>query len=122
MVRRCTSPVVTGGAHAPQLGLLLGREFWLLAAQPALRPRDRHALPGPHPQQIDLELGEGGEGVEEHLPHRVSGVVELAAEGELDPAVGQRVTDVAGIGQGLDEPPAVDLSEGHYLAGMTTTS
>ena len=65
-------------AHAPQLGVLPGREFWLLAAQPALRPRDRHALPGPHPQQIDLELGEDGEDVEEHLPHRVSGVVRAA--------------------------------------------
>jgi hypothetical protein len=52
---------------------------------------DRPAAGGP---QIDLELGEGSEDVEEHLPHRVSGVVELAAEGGLDPAVGQRVTDV----------------------------
>jgi hypothetical protein len=29
-------------------------------------------------------------------------------------------TDAAS--KGLDEPPAVDLSEGHYLARMTTTS
>ncbi len=28
--------------HAPQFGLLLRREFWLLAAQSALRPRDGH--------------------------------------------------------------------------------
>src|SRR6266567_1545789 len=113
--RRVAALAATGGAHAPQLGLLLGREFWLLTAQPALRPRDRHALPGPHPQQIDLELGEGGEDVEEHLPHRVSGVVELAAEGELDPAVGQRVTDVAGIGHRAREPVELRDDEGAAL-------
>jgi hypothetical protein len=28
----------------------------------------------------------------------------------------------ADTSKGLDEPPVVDLSEGHYLARMTTTS
>ncbi len=43
-------------------------------------PRDGHPLAGSHPDQVDLELGEGGEDVEEQLPHRVVGVVDLTAE------------------------------------------
>ncbi|GAA4994013.1 hypothetical protein GCM10023317_22480 [Actinopolymorpha pittospori] len=43
-------------SYAPQFGLLLGRQLGLLPrAQSALRPRDGHALPSPHSQQVDLD-------------------------------------------------------------------
>jgi hypothetical protein len=73
------------------------RKFRLLATQLALRASDRHTLASTHPQQVDLELSEGSQDVEEHLPHRISGVVYLPAEGKLDPADCERVTDRAGV-------------------------
>jgi len=57
-----------------------------------------HAFPGPHPQQVDLELGEGGEDVEEHLAHRVRGVVDRPVDRQPDPAGDEGVADVAGVG------------------------
>ena len=42
-----------------------------------------HALPRAHRQQVDLEPGEGGQDVEEHLAHGVARVVARAAERQL---------------------------------------
>ncbi len=49
--------------------------------QPALGASDGHALAGAQAQQVDLELGKGGQDVEEHLAHRVGRVVDRATEG-----------------------------------------
>src|SRR5260370_17490576 len=62
------------------------------------------SLAGAHPQQVDLELGEGSQDVEEHLAHGVGRVVDLPAEGELDSAGGQRVADLSGIRYRAGEP------------------
>jgi hypothetical protein len=53
-----------------------GGELGRLAAQFAAGAGDGHAFAGAHPQQVDLELGEGGQDVEEHRAHGVGGVVE----------------------------------------------
>lgn len=47
--------VVTGLVHAPEFGLLLGREFRLPAAQSPLGPGYRHPLPCPHAQQMNFD-------------------------------------------------------------------
>ena len=65
---------------------------------------------GAEPEQVDFEFGEGGQDVEEHLAEGVAGVVDGAAEGELDAAGDQGVADVAGVGDGAGEP--VEL--GHH--------
>jgi hypothetical protein len=58
----------------------------------------RHALASTHTEQVDLEFGEGGQDVEEHLAHGVFGVVNLPAEGELDAAGGEIVADSPSVG------------------------
>lgn len=60
--------VFASGVHAPQLGLLTGRELGLAPAQPALGAGDRHALAGGQAQQVDLELGEGARMLKNILP------------------------------------------------------
>jgi hypothetical protein len=52
------------------------------------------------PEEVDFEFGEGGEDVEDHLAHRVGGVVDLSAEGELDAAAGEVIADRARVGHG----------------------
>ncbi|GAA3740183.1 hypothetical protein HDA32_002666 [Spinactinospora alkalitolerans] len=42
---------------------LLGAELGLPAAQLALGASDGHAFAGAHPQEVDFELGEGGQDV-----------------------------------------------------------
>ena len=59
--------------------------FRLAALEAALRAGDCHAFACPHAEEVDFDFGEGGEDVEEHLAHRVGGVVDLSAEGEFDP-------------------------------------
>ena len=61
-----------------------------------LRAGDGHAFAGAEPEQVDFEFGEGGQNVEEHLAHGVGGVVDGAAEGELDAAGDEGVADVRG--------------------------
>ena len=90
--------ILTGAGHPRQFALLPGGQFRLFTAQLALRAGDGHALAGAHPQQVDLELGEGGQDVEEHLAHRVGRVVDLPAQRQFDAAGGQVVADRAGIG------------------------
>ena len=51
-----SSVVYVGAVHADQLGLLAGREFWLLALEPATGAGYGHALAGAHLQEVGLEL------------------------------------------------------------------
>jgi hypothetical protein len=67
--------------HAAQLGLLLGRQLRSRALEPPICTGDGDSFAGAHAQQVDFEFGEGGQGVEEHLSHRVGRVVDLAAKG-----------------------------------------
>jgi hypothetical protein len=60
-----------------QVRLAGGRQLGRLALQLSLGPRDSHAFAGAHPEQVDLELGEDGQHLEEHLAHRVGGVTAL---------------------------------------------
>ena len=51
-----------------------------------------------HPNEIGLELGKGGQDVEKHLAHRVAGVMDVSAQGELHPLGLQLIGNVPGIG------------------------
>ena len=72
--------------------------------QLALGPGHGHPLTRAHPDQVHLELGERGEVVDEQLPHRVVGVVDLTVERQRHPTLGQDVTDVSSVGNGLSKP------------------
>ena len=56
-----------------QLFLLSVGQLGLLAAQLAPGTRDRNPFAATQPDEIGLELGKGGEDVEEHLADRVLG-------------------------------------------------
>jgi len=83
--------------HPLQLTLLLHRQLWLPPLQLALRPSNSHPLTCTHPDQVNLELGERGQDIEEHLAHRVIRVIYPAAEREHHTASGKGVTDISGI-------------------------
>jgi len=68
--------VSAGVVHPAQFLLLPVGQLRLLAAQLAPCPSDGHALTGAQPDEVCLELGEGGEDVEEHLPHGIDGIID----------------------------------------------
>jgi P2-related tail formation protein len=70
--------------------------------------------PSAHPNQVHLELGERGEGIEEQLPHRVVRVVDLTAERQRHRAHGESVTDVSGTGNGSSK--SAELRHDEYVA------
>jgi hypothetical protein len=63
--------VFASAVQPGEVDLPPGEQLRLHSPQPALGPRDGHALAGTHPQQVDPELGEGGQDDDKHLPHRV---------------------------------------------------
>ena len=93
--------------------MLARGELGLLAPQLAFGAGDGHAFAGAEPEQV--EFGEGSEDVEEHLAEGIGGVVDGAAEGELDAAGDEGVADVAGVGDGAGEP--VELGHDQGVAG-----
>ena len=62
------SPVACMRQSCPLLSV---RQFGLLAAQFPPGAGGGHALAGAHANEIGLELGEGGEDIEEHLAHGI---------------------------------------------------
>src|SRR3954454_24245253 len=60
--------VIAGVVHAAQLLLLSVGQLGLLALELAPGAGDRHAFAPAQPDQVGLELSEGGQDVEEHLP------------------------------------------------------
>src|SRR5258707_13093598 len=58
--------VVAGGVDAAQLGLLLGGELGLAAAQPSGGSRHGYALAGAEPEAVDLECVEASEHAARH--------------------------------------------------------
>ena len=102
--------VLAGLGESEDVDALAGAQLRRLALEPAVGACDRHSFPRAHPQQIDLELGEGRQDVEEHLAHRVGGVIHRPADREPHAAGGQRVADRARVGDRAREP--VEL--GHH--------
>ena len=101
--------------NPPQIvGLSVG-EFGLLAAKLSLRAGDGHPLAGTHADQVALELGERGEDVEEHLPHRVGRVIRGRTQSQLDLARQELVGDFTCIGNRSGEP--VELRHDQRVAG-----
>lgn len=77
--------------HPAQFPLLFIRKLWLLSAQLPLGARDRHSFSCPHPDQITLELREGGEDVKEHLTHWVGRIINARTKCQPHPTRHQRV-------------------------------
>ena len=92
-----TGGVLAGGGHAAKLLLLLLGELGLLAPQLALGPGNGHSFTCAHPDQVGLELGKGGQDFEEYLAHRILGVMNGSAQGELGSLFRQMIGDVPGI-------------------------
>ena len=95
------------GTEVVQLEQMLGLvrlQLRLLTAQPTVGFSDLHPLPGPHPDQVGFELSDHREHIEQQPAHRIGGIVNRAAEAELDVPLGQLVEDVAGIEQRPGEP------------------
>jgi len=75
---------------------------------------DAHALAGAHADEIGLELGEGGEDIEEHLAHGIVRVVERPAEGQSHAVFQKLVGDGASIWNGPGE--AVEFGHDQGIA------
>src|SRR5271157_1845337 len=73
--------VLAGSLHAGQFGLLTGGQLGFLSPEPALGVGDGHAFAGAEPKQVDLEFGECGQDVEEHLAEGIGGVVDGCRRG-----------------------------------------
>ena len=78
--------VGAGVVHPAQFLLLPVGRLGLLAAQLAAGACDCHALTGAEPDEVCLELGEGGEDVEEHLSHGIDGIIDTRSQREPDAA------------------------------------
>ena len=83
--------------HTAEFPLLSVGEFGLLAALFPLGAGYGHALVGAHADEISLELGEGGEDIEEHLSHGIARVVERPPEGQFHASFLKLVGDGARI-------------------------
>ena len=83
--------------------------------KPALGLGDGHALAGAHADEVAFELGDHGQDVEQQLADCVGRVIDGAAEAEFDLAGGEVIGDVAGVGQGPDQP--VELGDDQGVAG-----
>ena len=95
--------------HAAEFPLLTAGQFGLLAAQLPLVAGDSHTLAGAHADEIGLELGEGGEDIEEHLAHGIVRVVERPSEGQFHAAF----LKLAGDGAGIRNGPGEAVEFGH---------
>ena len=77
---------------------------------------DGHALAGANADEIGLELGEGGEDIEEQLAHGIVRVVERAGEGQFHAVFLKLVGDGAGIRNGPGETVEFGHNQGVALA------
>lgn len=84
--------------HATELGLLLGAELGLFAAQLSLGAGRGHAFLGPGPQEVDFEFGEDRQDGEGRFARGIGGVVDLPTERERDAAIDEVVTMVRASG------------------------
>jgi hypothetical protein len=89
--------VLAAGVQRDEVRLLAPGELGLFTAQAAFGLRDFHALARARAYEIGLELGDHREHVEQQPPDRIAGIVDRAAEVELDLAAGEVIDDVAGI-------------------------
>jgi len=96
--------VAAGAVELDEVCFLSRAEFGLLAAQPALRPGDGHALAGSSPSKIGFEFGDHAEGREQQTADRVGRVVHRAPDIQSHPAGRQFVNDVAGVRDRPGEP------------------
>lgn len=74
--------------------------FGFLPRSFPLERGQRHSLTLPHPDQVGLEFGEGGEDVEEQLAHRVGRIMDVCPDLQPYAPRSQIITDRAGITDG----------------------
>jgi len=82
---------------------------------------DGHSLTGAEPDEVCLELGEGGEDIEEHHPNRIDGIVDARSQRELDAAHNESVARADG-GKGLVEPRPGPVRAGQPVIGVDALS
>ena len=102
--------------HAAEFPLLSIGHFGLLAGQFAPVAGDVHALTGAHTDEIGLELGEGGEDIEEPLSHGIARVVEGPAQGQFHATFPKPVGNGARIQDGPGQPVEFRHDQGVALA------
>lgn len=117
-----SSPVVWRPARhsSTRWASCLCLEFGLFAAEPSFGLGDFHALASAKAREVGLEFSDHREDVEQQSTDGVGGVVDGAADVELDAAVGEVFDDVAGLvttngAQPFrrDDPRAVLLHHSH---------
>lgn len=85
--------------HGEEMFFLLLGELGLLSAQLSLGFGDSRPFTGSCPDQVCLELGNHGQDMEQEFPYGVGGVMDGAADAELDFATGEFINDVLCIAQ-----------------------
>ena len=90
--------------HAAEFPLLPVGQFGLLAAQFPPGAGDGHAIAGAPANEISLELGKGGEDIEEHLSHGIARAVERPPKGQIHASFPKLIADGARIWDGLGQP------------------
>src|SRR5438445_9009102 len=89
--RQIADRVLAGLVHPPQLFVLFVRELGALAPQLSLGTGNGHPFAGAQTDEVGLKLGEGRQDVEEHLPHRIGGIIHAGAKRQLHPTGDQGV-------------------------------
>ena len=102
--------VGAGVAELEQVPGLVDGQLRLLPAQASLGLGDLHALPGPHPDQVRLELRDHRQHVEQQPTDWIGRIVHRAAQAEFDVASSELVEDVAGVRQ----RPGQAIKLGHH--------
>lgn len=77
------------------MGFLCIGKLGLLSAQPAFYFGDCHTFPGPGANEVCFKFRDHGQAIEEKPADGISGVMDGAANAELDPAQGELVNKVA---------------------------
>jgi len=95
--------------------VLFVRKLGALAPQLPLGAGHRHAFAGPQTDEVDLELGEGGQDVEAQLPHRIGGIIHTGPQGQLHPTGHQGVGDLPRVGHRAGQP--IELGHDQRVAG-----
>jgi hypothetical protein len=86
--------------HPAQLFLLFAGKLGLLSSQLSFGSGNGHAFPCAHTDQVDFKPGEGGQDIEEHLPHRIGRIVYTGSKRQLYPEFNEPVGDLPGLGNG----------------------
>ena len=98
-VAKLRDAVLTGAVQGDEVGFLPGVQLRLLAPEPALGFGDAHSFTRSQPYEVPFKLGDHRQHVEEQSSHGIGGVVDGAAQAELDLPPGEVLDDGPGVGK-----------------------